>query len=71
VSNIKAVCADRFPGFVGTKIPPTLDYPIQKSDKDTGNGERAWEICKGVVETGYQLSLTGRASGIWKILKNA
>ena len=71
VSNIKAVCADRFPRLAGTKIPPTLDYPIQKSDKHPENGERAWEMCKGVVETGYQLSLTGRASGIWRILKNA
>ncbi|KAL1970246.1 hypothetical protein VTN77DRAFT_5406 [Rasamsonia byssochlamydoides] len=71
VSNIKAVCADRFPGLMATKIPPTVDYPIQKGDSDRKNGNGAWEMCKGVVETGYQLTLAGRVSGIWKILKNA
>ncbi|KKA17563.1 Betaine aldehyde dehydrogenase, partial [Rasamsonia emersonii CBS 393.64] len=71
VSNIKSVCADRFPRLMGTQIPPTVDYPIHKGDGDRKNGNGAWEMCKGVVETGYQLTLAGRASGIWKILKNS
>ncbi|KAJ9192721.1 hypothetical protein DTO021D3_9066 [Paecilomyces variotii] len=70
VSNIKAVCVDRFPRLMATKIPPTVDYPIYKGDGDRKNGNGAWEMCKGVVETGYQLTLAGRASGIMKIMKN-
>ncbi|KAL2007389.1 hypothetical protein VTN00DRAFT_8827 [Thermoascus crustaceus] len=70
VSNIKAVCVDRFPRLMATKIPPTVDYPIQKGEGDRKNGNGAWEMCKGVVETGYQLTLGGRAGGILKILKN-
>lgn len=70
VSNIKAVCVDRFPRLMSTKIPPAVDYPIQKGEGDRKNGNGAWEMCKGVVETGYQLTLAGRAGGILKILKN-
>jgi acyl-CoA reductase-like NAD-dependent aldehyde dehydrogenase len=66
VSNLKAVCVDRFPKLIRTKIPPTLDYPIHKSD-----GQGAWEMCQGIVETGYQLTFAGKATGVWKILKNA
>ncbi|KAJ5566777.1 hypothetical protein N7535_006083 [Penicillium sp. DV-2018c] len=31
---------------------------------------RAWEMCKGVVETGYQLTLGGRVAGILRLLGN-
>ncbi|KAH2256240.1 hypothetical protein KXW14_005738 [Aspergillus fumigatus] len=70
VSNIKAVCVDRFPRLMATRIPPRVDYPIQKGDDDKQNGTGAWELCKGVVETGYQLTLAGRLGGILRLLKN-
>jgi acyl-CoA reductase-like NAD-dependent aldehyde dehydrogenase len=70
VSNIKAICVDRFPKLMATRIPPRVDYPIQKGDDDKQNGTGAWELCKGVVETGYQLTLAGRISGILRLLKN-
>ncbi|RAO65072.1 uncharacterized protein BHQ10_001084 [Talaromyces amestolkiae] len=53
VSNLKAVCVDRFPKIVGTQIPPRVDYPIYKGETPRTNGTGAWEMCKGVVETGY------------------
>jgi acyl-CoA reductase-like NAD-dependent aldehyde dehydrogenase len=67
LSNLKAVCEDGYP-LIQTKIPPTLDYPIQKGPKKDGQG--AWEMCKGVVETGYQPSIWGKVSGVRKILTN-
>ncbi|CAL5868932.1 uncharacterized protein PFLUO_LOCUS3160 [Penicillium psychrofluorescens] len=70
--NLKAVCQDRFPRLVGTAIPPRVDYPIQKRDGVAGakDGLSAWEMCKGVVETGYQLTLGGRVAGIIRLLRN-
>lgn len=70
VSNIKAVCVDRFPTLMATSIPPRVDYPIHKGDSARENGVGAWEMCKGVVETGYQLTLAGRVRGIVRLLKN-
>ncbi|OJJ55836.1 hypothetical protein ASPSYDRAFT_48086 [Aspergillus sydowii CBS 593.65] len=70
VSNIKAVCVDRFPRVMATRIPPRVDYPIQKGDSDKQNGKGAFEMCKGVVETGYQLTLAGRVKGIFRLLGN-
>ncbi|KAB8264018.1 Aldehyde/histidinol dehydrogenase [Aspergillus pseudonomiae] len=70
VSNIKALCVDRFPKLMATRIPPRVDYPIYKADGSRQNGTGAWEMCKGVVETGYQLTLAGRVSGILRLLKN-
>ncbi|EEP78724.1 predicted protein [Uncinocarpus reesii 1704] len=69
LSNLKAVSVDGWP-FIQTKIPPTLDYPIQKGDSAKMDGRGAWEMCKGVVETGYHPSISGKARGIQKILKN-
>ncbi|EER29937.1 Meiotic Sister-Chromatid recombination aldehyde dehydrogenase [Coccidioides posadasii str. Silveira] len=69
LSNLKAVCVDGWP-LIQTKIPPTLDYPIQKGEGIGKDGRGAWEMCKGVVETGYHPSLGGKARGIQKILKN-
>ncbi|KAJ5173722.1 uncharacterized protein N7500_001653 [Penicillium coprophilum] len=70
--NIKAVCVDRFPTLIGTGIPPRLDYPIQnrKNAADAKGGIAAWEMCKGIVETGYQLTLGGRIAGILRLLSN-
>jgi len=66
--NMKSVCVDRFPTLVGTAIPPRVDYPIQKTgEKD---GLKAWEMCKGVVETGYQITFGGRVAGILRLLRN-
>ncbi|KAL9625039.1 MAG: hypothetical protein Q9160_000768 [Pyrenula sp. 1 TL-2023] len=66
LSNIKAICEDapwaKFLG-IGTTIPPPLNYPIQ-------NGRIAWELCQGVVETGYAVSIKGRFGGLQKILKS-
>ena len=70
--NIKAVCADRFPTLIGTGIPPRVDYPIQNRENaaDAKGGVAAWEMCKGIVETGYQLTLGGRIAGILRLLRN-
>lgn len=70
ISNSKSICVDRFPKLVATRIPPRVDYPIQKGEDRRQNGTGAWEMCKGVVETGYQLTVTGRISGIWRLLSN-
>ncbi|KAL1959161.1 hypothetical protein VTO42DRAFT_2666 [Malbranchea cinnamomea] len=69
LSNLKAVCADGYP-LIQTKIPPRLDYPMQKGESAKENGHGAWEMCKGVVETGYHPSLPGKLDGIRKILTN-
>ncbi|KAJ5698915.1 hypothetical protein N7462_000920 [Penicillium macrosclerotiorum] len=70
--NLKAVCVDRFPKLMGTAIPPRVDYPIQKREGASGakDGTSAWEMCKGVVETGYQITLGGRVAGILRLLGN-
>ncbi|KAL3456073.1 Aldehyde/histidinol dehydrogenase [Aspergillus heterothallicus] len=70
VSNIKAVCVDRFPRLMATRIPPRVDYPIYKGANAKENGHGAWELCKGVVETGYEITLAGRARGIARLLGN-
>ncbi|KAH8695186.1 putative oxidoreductase [Talaromyces proteolyticus] len=71
VSNLKAVCVDRFPGLLNTQIPPRIDYPIYKGEDRKRNGDGAWELCKGVVETGYELTIAGRVRGILRILSNS
>ncbi|KAJ5895956.1 uncharacterized protein N7473_005355 [Penicillium subrubescens] len=70
--NLKAVCVDKFPKVMGTAIPPRVDYPIQKSEGAAGakDGVSAWEMCKGVVETGYQITIGGRVAGILRLLGN-
>lgn len=66
LSNVKAVCEDapwaKFLG-ISTTIPPPLNYPIR-------DGRRAWELCQGVVETGYAVNMRGRFGGVQKILKS-
>jgi len=70
--NLKSVCVDRFPGLIGTGIPPRVDYPIQKVEgvKGAKDGRSAWEMCKGVVETGYQISISGWIAGLVRLLGN-
>ncbi|EAU32467.1 conserved hypothetical protein [Aspergillus terreus NIH2624] len=70
VSNLKAVCVDRFPKLMATRIPPRLDYPIYKGTGARQDGTGAWEMCKGVVETGYQLTLGGWIRGVVRLLSN-
>ncbi|KAJ5109941.1 hypothetical protein N7532_002586, partial [Penicillium argentinense] len=67
--NLKSVCADRFPTVMGTGIPPRVDYPIQKKE-GARDGVKAWEMCKGVVETGYQISVGGWIAGLVRLLGN-
>jgi len=61
ICNVKSVCRDRWPGWVGTKIPAAMDYPI-------GDAGRAWGVCKGVVEVGYGLGWRRRVKGAWRVL---
>ena len=63
ICNTKAVCRDRLPRWIGTSIPPALDYPI-------AGASRAWEVCRGVVELGYGLGLGMRAGGLWRVVRN-
>ena len=62
--NIKAVCEDAWWAKIfglQTKIPPQLQYPIR-------DREIAWQMCKGVVGTGYAISLRGRVEGVAKLV---
>lgn len=70
--NMKSVCVDKFPKVIATSIPPRLDYPIQKREGEAGkkDGPAAWEMCKGIVETGYQLTLGGWFAGLARLLSN-
>lgn len=70
ICNFKSVCVDRFPKLVATRIPPRVDYPIQKGEGRRENGTGAWEMCKGVVETGYQFTIGGWIRGVWRLLSN-
>ena len=63
ICNTKAVCCDRLPRWIGTSIPPALDYPIIGARK-------AWDVCRGVVELGYGIGLSMRAGGLWRIISN-
>ncbi|PGH11791.1 hypothetical protein AJ79_04692 [Helicocarpus griseus UAMH5409] len=67
--NMKAVSVDKFP-LIQTQIPPTVDYPIQKGNGPKKDGRGAFDMCKGIVETGYQPSLVGKVKGVSKILRN-
>ena len=61
--NIKSISEDswwaRMLG-VRTSIPTPLRYPVQ--------GGRGWEVCKGIVETGYAVELNGRMTGLRGLL---
>lgn len=62
--NVKSVCRDRWPGWVRTRIPGVLDYPVRSAG-------RAWEVCCGIVEVGYGLGVLSRVSGGWRVVRNA
>ncbi len=61
--NTKAVCRDRFPGWIGTAIPKPLDYPIRSNRK-------GWEMCRGIIELGYGETSARRWAGLWKLIRN-
>ena len=63
ICNTKAVCKDRWPSLIGTSIPAALDYRV-------GGARKAWEVCRGVVELGYDLRWWRRVAGLWRILRN-
>ncbi|KAJ4534161.1 Meiotic Sister-Chromatid recombination aldehyde dehydrogenase [Exophiala dermatitidis] len=49
LSNVKSICVDASWAMllgISTAIPPKLQYPVSKD---------GWDICKGVVGTGYAL----------------
>lgn len=60
--NVKSVCQDWWPGWVRTRIPAALDYPLRSAG-------RAWEFCCGVVEIGYAPGW-GKAKGVWRVVRN-
>lgn len=57
--NVKSVCEEvwwaRWLG-IRTSIPEPLRYPV--------NGTVGWEVCKGVVGTGYAIGLVGRLKAV-------
>lgn len=62
--NVKSVCRDRWPRWLSTTIPATLEYPLR-------HGRRGWEFCRGIVELGYEQDFWNRVAGLWRIIKNS
>ena len=63
ICNTKSVCRDRWPRVMYTSIPKVMDYPY-------GDARRAWRLCQGVVELGYEVTINRRIKGLWKIIRN-
>lgn len=61
--NLKAVCRDRVPGWLETSIPPALEYPIKQM-------QAGWEFARGVIELGYEWTLRGKTTGLWRLIRN-
>ncbi|KAF2083649.1 aldehyde dehydrogenase-like protein [Saccharata proteae CBS 121410] len=61
ICNTKAVCRDRWPGWVETGIPEPLRLPVPRMG-------RGWEVARGVVELGYGLGWGQRVGGLRKII---
>lgn len=55
--NLKSICEDRWPSIMKTSIPGPLQLPIRSENK-------AWTMCKGMVELGYGENLKRRIRGI-------
>jgi acyl-CoA reductase-like NAD-dependent aldehyde dehydrogenase len=62
--NTKAVCWDRWPSLINTRIPSVLTYPIK-----TMGG--AWNFAMGLVELAYGETWKRRVGGMKRIVKNA
>ena len=62
--NVKSVCEEvwwaRWLGL-RTTIPTPLRYPVQ--------GKVGWEVCKGVVGTGYAIGVVGRVTAVIGLLR--
>lgn len=62
--SVQAVCEDAWwaKGMgLQTSIPPQLRYPIR-------DREVAWQMCKGIVEMGYAISIRGRLEGVVRLV---
>jgi acyl-CoA reductase-like NAD-dependent aldehyde dehydrogenase len=59
--NLKAVCEDRWPSLIKTTIPGPLQLPVREE-------ERAWAMCKGMVEIGYGENIQRRVRGIGRMI---
>jgi len=59
--NQKAVCRDRWPGMMKTRIPGPLGLPVR-------DARRAVEMGVGVVEVGYGETLWRRMRGIMRMI---
>jgi acyl-CoA reductase-like NAD-dependent aldehyde dehydrogenase len=63
--NIKSVCEDSWWAKVlgaKTQIPLPLRYPV--------DGRRGWQVCKGVVQTGYGIGAMQMIKGVGTLLAN-
>ena len=68
--NVKAVCRDKWPGLVETRIPALLDMPAPKvGSAEMGGSLRAAEMVQGVIEVGYAIKLSGRVAGVIRIVR--
>ncbi|TID19401.1 Aldedh-domain-containing protein [Venturia nashicola] len=61
LSAQKSIIRDRFPGLIKTAIPGPLQLPL-------ANEQRAWDMCKGIVEFGYGETLSRQIGGIRKLI---
>jgi acyl-CoA reductase-like NAD-dependent aldehyde dehydrogenase len=61
LSAQKSIIRDRLPGLIKTAIPGPLQLPLK-------NEQRAWDMCKGIVEFGYGESLARQFGGIRKLI---
>jgi acyl-CoA reductase-like NAD-dependent aldehyde dehydrogenase len=62
--NVKSVCQDAWWARtlgIQTRIPPKLQYPVSR------NG---WEVCKGVIGTGYALQWSEWVCSVYGLVRN-
>ena len=62
--NTKAICRDRWPDLIKTKIPRVLAYPIGGSEREM---EKADGMCSGVLKLGYGMKVKERVMGLLKV----
>ena len=62
--NTKAVCRDRWPRLMKTKIPGALVYPVGGRERKR---EKAEGVCRGVLGLGYGMSVRERVTGLLKV----
>lgn len=68
--NTKSVCVDRWPGWIGTSIPPRLDYKTEGRQGEGDAEAKAWRFAKGIVETGYGIGVVEKVGGLRNIIAN-